>query len=105
MVDLIGLLPGSCGHDTILNVVDTRSKELITIPVDTTLSIEGWATLFVKHIYQAKGLPWKIISDQGAQFVSRFLQAVYHLFRNRMEPQYCLSTTNRQSNGMSQSRD
>ncbi|KAJ2966536.1 hypothetical protein NUW54_g13776 [Trametes sanguinea] len=83
---MVGALPESEGHDAILNVVDLRSKQLIAIPCNVELSAEGWAQLFFQHVYRRKGLPRKVISDRGPQFVSRFLKALYELLGIKGNP-------------------
>lgn len=78
-VDMVGPLPDSLGQNALLNVICTRSKQLISIPTDSELSAEGWARLFIQHVYRRTGLPRKIISDRGPQFVSKFIEALYRL--------------------------
>ncbi|CDO72200.1 hypothetical protein BN946_scf184970.g52 [Trametes cinnabarina] len=85
-IDMVGALPESEGYDAILNVVDLRSKQLIAIPCNVELSAEGWAQLFFQHVYRRKGLPRKVISDRGPQFVSRFLKALYELLGIKGNP-------------------
>jgi hypothetical protein len=78
-VDMIGPLPESQGYDAILHIVDHFTKEMIAIPTHTRLSSEGWAREFVKHVFSKRGLPKKIISDRGPQFVSKFIVDLYRL--------------------------
>lgn len=78
-VDMIGALPESQGCNAILNVIDTLSKQLISIPTNTELTAEGFARLYFQHVYRTKGLPRKVISDRGPQFVSKFINALYLL--------------------------
>lgn len=85
-VDMIGPLPESNGHNALIHVVDTRSKQLIAIPADTDLTAEGWATLFIQNVYRRVGLPRKIISDRGVQFVSKFIKALYDLLGIKGNP-------------------
>ena len=47
-MDLIGPLPESQGYDSILNVVDRFSKEMVAIPCHTTLTAEGCARLLME---------------------------------------------------------
>jgi hypothetical protein len=52
---------------------------MIAIPTHTRISSEGWACEFVKHVLSKRGLPKKIISDRGPQFVSKFIVDLYRL--------------------------
>ena len=45
----------------------------------TDLSAEGSARLLRDHVFRLHGLPNKIISDHGPQFVSRFMKEFYRL--------------------------
>ncbi|HEX8609391.1 MAG TPA: reverse transcriptase domain-containing protein [Pedobacter sp.] len=71
-MDFITGLPLSEGYDAILVVVDHLSKMAHYIPCNTTLDAEGFAQLFVDHIFRLHGLPTKIISDRGSIFTSKF---------------------------------
>ena len=85
-VDIIGPLPEALGFDAILVVVDTKSKQIIAIPTTIELSSLGWAKLFRDHVYAFHGLPDKIISDRGPQFVSKFIAALYQLLSIEANP-------------------
>jgi RNase H-like domain found in reverse transcriptase/Integrase zinc binding domain len=72
-VDLITDLPVSSGFDSIMVVVDHGlSKGVIITPCHKTITSEGVAKLFLKHIFKRFGLHDKVISDRGPQFLSRF---------------------------------
>jgi hypothetical protein len=63
-VDLITDLPVSGGFDRIMVVVDHGlMKGVIIIPCLKTVTSEGVAKLFLKHVYQRFGLHDKVISD------------------------------------------
>ena len=76
-VDLITDLPSCLGFDAILVIVDMKSKDVIAIPCNKTLDSEGYANLLLKHVYVNHGLPLKITSDRGPQFVSNFTRDLY----------------------------
>ena len=68
-MDLITDLPLSEGFDSILVVVDQGlTKGVILIPCNKA---EGTAQLLFKNLYKRFGLPDKIISDRGPQFVPK----------------------------------
>lgn len=76
-VDMITHLPEAQGFNAILNIVNMKSKDYISVPCRDELSSEGWINLFTKHVYSKHGLPDKIFSDRGPQFVSKFIKDVY----------------------------
>lgn len=60
------------GYDQILVIIDRLSKQAITIPCHKTIDARGLAHLFIQWVYRFGHTPESIISDRGAQFVSRF---------------------------------
>jgi len=63
-VDLITDLPLSAGFDSVMVVVDHGlMKGVIITPCLKTITLEGVAKLFFKHVYRRFGLYDKIISD------------------------------------------
>ena len=75
IVELLELL----GHDAILVVVDSFTKRAHFVPTFTTLSAAGMARLFIQHVWKLHGIPCKIVSDQGPQFVAEFTRELYHM--------------------------
>ena len=78
-VDFIVELPDSVGHDATMVVVDSLTKRAHFIPTLTTLSTPGTAHLFVHHVWKHHGLPCKVVSDHGPQFVAEFTQELYQM--------------------------
>src|ERR1700734_1383006 len=74
LVDLIGPLPKSGGHDAIMVVVNYLSKMGHFIPCSTTLTAEGAARIYVDNVFKTHGLSESITSDRGPQFVLSFAQ-------------------------------
>src|SRR5271169_6841721 len=72
-VDFIVELPESNGYDAVMNVVDTTGKRAHFIPTHTTITAEGAARIYLKEVWKHHGLPLKIVSDRGPQFVSKFM--------------------------------
>ena len=72
-IDMISPLPESKGNNVILVIVDRFSKKIEGIPTTTELTSKGVAELFRDHVFKQHGLPQKVISDQGPQFVSHFM--------------------------------
>ncbi|KAF8697061.1 hypothetical protein AX14_001485 [Amanita brunnescens Koide BX004] len=76
-VDLIGPLMPSKGKDMILVIVDQFSKKAYFLPTNTMITSQGVANLYKEHIFKEHGLPKKVISDRGPQFVSGFMKGLY----------------------------
>lgn len=76
-MDLIGPLPESQGHDAILVLVDHFSKTMHAVPTSITLTSEGVSQILRDHIFRLYGLPRKIISDRGTNFMSKFIEDLY----------------------------
>ncbi|SJL03646.1 uncharacterized protein ARMOST_07003 [Armillaria ostoyae] len=74
-------LPPSNGYDAILVIVDCFSKAIIPVACDTKLSSEGWAKILRDEVYAKYGMPVTVISDQGPQFVSKFLKDLYNMLQ------------------------
>jgi len=49
-VDFVVELPSSCGHDTVMTVVDSVLKQVHFIPMHTTVTAEGAARLFLHQV-------------------------------------------------------
>jgi len=78
-VDLIVELPQSAGHDSIMVVVDSVTKCAHFVSTVTTISAAGAAHLFLNHVWKHHGLPRKVVSDRGPQFVAEFNWELYRL--------------------------
>jgi hypothetical protein len=76
-IDLIRSLIPSKGKDMILVIVDRFSKKAYFLPCNTTITSQGVANLYRDHIFKEHGLPKKVISDRGSQFVSGFIKGLY----------------------------
>ena len=72
-MDLITDLPPSGVFDAILTVVDQGcSKAAKFIPCRKTITGEGVAALYLRHLLPWFGLPKRIISDRDPRFMSAF---------------------------------
>jgi len=72
-------LPLSSGHDAVMTVVDSVSKQAHFIPTHTTVTVEGAARLFLHQVWKLHGLPKYVVSDCGPQFIARFTRELYQL--------------------------
>ena len=71
-MDFIDQLPLSNGFDSILVIVDRLTKMALFIETTTTVTSEGLAVLFLKHVFAKQGTPRDIVSDRGNKFTSNF---------------------------------
>jgi len=78
-VDFVVELPLSSGHDAVITVVDSVSKQVHFIPTHTTVTAEGAARLFLHQVWKLHGLPTCVVSDRGPQFVACFTRELYRL--------------------------
>ena len=78
-VDFIAELPDAHGFDAIMNVVDTTGKRAHFIPTHTTVTAEGAANIYLREIWKHHGLPRRIVSDRGPQFVAQFMRELLRL--------------------------
>ena len=73
-IDIIGPLPKSNRMDAIVVIIDQFTK-IIWLKVTTTnISLEGIAKIYRDDIWKLHGIPRKILSDRGLQFVSKFMK-------------------------------
>ena len=76
-LDLITQLPKANEYDMILTIIDQGcSRATIFIPCRTTITREGIAMLYLKHLFPWFGVPSKVISDWDPHFTSHFAQAL-----------------------------
>ena len=80
-VDLVRPLPLSKGKDMILNVVDHYMKQIHLFPVTSQISADGVTSIYFEQVFLLHGIPKKIISDRGPQFVARSLCTLYKCLR------------------------
>jgi len=78
-MDFIVELPLSSGHDAVMIVVDSVSKQVHFILTHTTVTVEGAARLFLHQVWKLHGLPKCVISDCRPQLVVHFTRELYRL--------------------------
>jgi len=74
----------SSRHDAIMTIVDSISKRVHFVPTHTTVTAEGVARLFLHHVWKLHGLPKRVVSDRGPQFVASFTKELYRLLGIRL---------------------
>ena len=85
-INLIGLLLESLEYDGILIIVDHFSKIARYIPIDMNIMAQGVAKVSWDQVFKDIGIPQKIISNQGPQFVSRFMKELCCQLRVERNP-------------------
>ena len=60
-------------------VVDSVTKRGHFVDTVTTISAAGAARLYLKHVWRHHGLPGKMLSDRGPQFIAEFTKELYRL--------------------------
>jgi len=73
------MTPDAHGYDVVMNVVDSVGKWAHFIPTNTTITALGTARLFLHNVWRLHGLPRRIVSDRGPQFVAEFTRELYRL--------------------------
>src|ERR1700730_4788560 len=63
----------------ILVIKDYFTKPVVICPTQQELTVQGAATILLEHSYANYGLPEKVVSDCGGQFMSKFMQEVYQV--------------------------
>jgi len=71
---MIGPLPSSNGIDVILVIVDRFMKMIRLKATTMNISSEGIAKIYRDEIWKLHGVPRTILSDQGPQFASKFME-------------------------------
>ena len=78
-IDFITELLESNGKDSIMVVVDSVTKcSHFVSTVTTILSIRA-AQLYIRHVWKHHGLPKRVVSDRGPQFVAEFTREIFRL--------------------------
>ncbi|TPX39897.1 hypothetical protein SeLEV6574_g06928, partial [Synchytrium endobioticum] len=82
-MDFIVKLPPSKSYDSILVVVDRRSKAATFIPTNEAITAEATARLIFNKVICQHGVPQSITTDRGPQFKSRFWKALLNLLGSK----------------------
>jgi len=101
-MDFIVKLPQSAGHDSIMVVVNSITKRANFVSTVTMISAAGAAHLFLNHVWKHHGLPRKVVSDRGLQFVAEFTQELYRLLGIEVGSHHSLPPSGRWTDGTGQ---
>src|ERR1700731_1371272 len=78
--------PLSCGHNVILVIVDKFMKQTLIEGIGIDLTGLSTAQILWDQVFHDHGVLHKIVSDQGPQFVSRFMKEFYAMIRVKANP-------------------
>jgi len=59
--------------------VDSVGKQSHFVETVTTVTAAGAANLYVRNVWKLHGLPCKVISDRGPQFIAVFMKELFWL--------------------------
>ena len=65
-------------------VVDSVTKQSHFASMVTALSATGTAQLYLQHIWKLHGLPKRVVSDRGPQFMAEFTKELYQILRVKL---------------------
>jgi hypothetical protein len=80
-----GLLRTPKDNDSIWVIVDRLTKVAHFIPVRTTYGRGKLARLYIDNILKLHEVPKSIISDCGAQFVSKFWRSLHQALKTNLD--------------------
>ena len=72
-MDIIGPLPKSKGYNAILVITEYLTKMKILVPCNTEITSAGVVVILHQELFRKHGLPKKVISNRGSNFVSHFM--------------------------------
>ncbi len=79
-IDFCGTFPKTKkGNDEVCAATCVLTGEAILTPCQSTITAGGTAKLYMDHIFRFKGVPQKIISDRGPQFIAEFWKNFWKL--------------------------
>ena len=81
LMDFIIDLPISKSFDVILTIVDRFTKMAHFLPCTKTINSKETTDIIMKEVFRLHGLPNDIISDRGAQFISKFWKQLLEMLK------------------------
>ena len=73
-IDIVGPLPTSKGYNGVLVIVNRFSKVAQYLPINIEISSQGVVQILWDRVFKDVGLPKKVLSDRGPQFVLNFMK-------------------------------
>ena len=78
-VDFISELPESSGYNSSMVAIDSIGKCFHFVETVTMVTAARTANLYLRNVWKLHGLPRKVVSDHGLQFVTAFMKELYRL--------------------------
>jgi hypothetical protein len=73
------------GNYSIWVIVDRLTTVAHFIPVHTTYGRDKLAKLYIDNILKLYGIPKSIVSDRGAQFISKFWRSLHQALKTKLD--------------------
>jgi transposase InsO family protein len=73
------------GNDSIWVIIDHLTKVAHFIPMRATYGEDKLAKLYIDNILKLHGVPKSIVSDRGAQFVSKFWRSSHQALKTKLD--------------------
>ena len=89
-MDVLGSFPPSRGFEHTLVVVDRFSSLVRLVPMKKQYTTRDIVDALISKVYCYHGIPHKIISNRGPQFVSNFFRELYEAFDVHLMPSTAL---------------
>jgi hypothetical protein len=80
-----GLPQTQKGNDSIWVIIDRLTKVAHFILVKITFGGATLAQIYLKEIVRLHGIPWKIVSDRGTQFTSKFWMSLQQAMGTKLD--------------------
>jgi transposase InsO family protein len=91
------------GNDSIWVIIDRLTKVAHFIPVWTMYGRDKLVKLYIDNILKLHGVPKSIVSDRGAQFVSKFWRSLHQALKTKLDfSSACHPQTNDQTERVNQ---
>jgi hypothetical protein len=85
-MDFINRLPKTPrGNDSIWVIVNCLTKVTHFILVHTMYGGDKLAKLYIDNILKLHGVPKSIVSDRGAQFISKFWRSLHQALKTKLD--------------------
>jgi hypothetical protein len=99
-MDFINRLPRTPkGNDSIWVIVSRLTNIVHFTPVCSTYGGDKLAKLYIDNILKLHGVPKSIVSDRGAQFISKFWRSLHQALKTHLDYSSAYhSQTDRQTN-------
>ena len=82
-INIIGPLPRWNSKDAIVVIVDQFTKIIRLKVTNITVLSEDIAKIYQDEIWKLYGVPWKVLSDKGPQYVSKLMENLTKVLKTK----------------------